>query len=84
MLRRLIPGFLLAICVLMVGEIFKPPQPRATWRTVNDWGAGLTGEFTIDNPTEADIGSWTLRFDYPGKITNLSGARSSTRMATST
>ncbi|GAT34732.1 cellulose binding domain-containing protein [Terrimicrobium sacchariphilum] len=74
MFRRLILGFLLVICVLMIGEIFKPLQPRATWRTVNDWGSGVTGEFTIDNPTGQDIDGWTLRFDYPGKIEGISGA----------
>lgn len=74
MFRRLILGFLLVICVLMIGEIFKPLQPRATWRTVNDWGAGLTGEFTINNPTEREIDGWTLRFDYPGRIASISGA----------
>ncbi len=74
MFRRLILGFLLVICVLMTGEIFKPLQPRATWRTVNDWGAGLAGEFTIDNPGGADVDGWTLRFDYPGRIASISGA----------
>lgn len=74
MFRRLTLGFLLVICVLMIGEIFKPLQPRATWRTVNDWGAGLAGEFTIDNPGGADVDGWTLRFDYPGRIANISGA----------
>jgi chitinase len=40
----------------------------ATFRVVNDWGTGLTGEVRIDNTTPTPIRNWRLEFDFARAI----------------
>ncbi|WP_431284388.1 Calx-beta domain-containing protein [Humitalea sp. 24SJ18S-53] len=47
---------------------------KATFATVNDWGAGFIGQFTLTNGPTA-LNGWTFAFDAPFEITNIWNAK---------
>ncbi len=42
-----------------------------TFRIVSDWSSGYQAEVVIRNPGSEPIRNWQLRFQLPGRITNL-------------
>ena len=47
---------------------------KATFATVNDWGAGFIGQFTLTNGGDA-LNAWTFTFDAPFEISNIWNAK---------
>ena len=47
---------------------------KATFATVNDWGAGFIGQFTLTNGGDA-LNGWTFTFDAPFEISNIWNAK---------
>ncbi|MFZ4732725.1 MAG: cellulose binding domain-containing protein, partial [Pirellulales bacterium] len=41
------------------------------YATVNDWGSGLQGQFTLTNDTGATLTDWQLTFNYNRAITSI-------------
>ncbi|MCD4783403.1 MAG: cellulose binding domain-containing protein [Candidatus Eremiobacteraeota bacterium] len=42
-----------------------------TYKTVNDWGSGFTGEITVKNNGSQDIKDWAVEFDFNHDITSI-------------
>ncbi|NEQ51534.1 MAG: hypothetical protein F6K11_15555, partial [Leptolyngbya sp. SIO3F4] len=42
---------------------------------INDWGSGYQGQVKVTNNDNSPINSWTLEFDFSGKITQIWNAQ---------
>jgi len=74
MFRRLALGFLAAFAVLMAEWALEaPPAVTITYRPINDWGAGVTGEITLSNQDHREVTDWRVSFQFPAEITQLKG-----------
>lgn len=65
------------------GTIQAPPQTRSPdvlFAVTSDWGTGFNGYLTIRNSTRTPWTSWTLSFDFAGKITSIRDASIDSRI----
>ncbi|HEU5118456.1 MAG TPA: cellulose binding domain-containing protein [Isosphaeraceae bacterium] len=65
-----------------IGTIKPAPSPGSEdvlFAVTSDWGTGFNGYITVKNTTSSSWTSWTLSFDFAGKITSIWDAHVSSR-----
>lgn len=62
------------------GESITPVEPptsnsKVDFDIINDWGSGHQGQVKVTNDDSSPINSWTLEFEFSGKITQIWNAQ---------
>ena len=52
-----------------------PAKVETSYKTVTTWGKHLIGEVTVENVSEETLKSWSIQYNYDGKIESLWGAK---------